>query len=51
MLVYISAGFTGGLRSKETACSAGDLGSSPGSRKSPGEQNGYSWQGGQTSQS
>ena len=33
-------GFPGGSDSKETACNAGDLGSIPGSRRSPGEGNG-----------
>ena len=32
--------FPGGSVSKESACSAGDLGSIPGSRRSPGEGNG-----------
>ena len=31
----------GGSDSKESACSAGDLGSIPGSGRSPGEENGY----------
>ena len=34
-------GFPGGSESKESACSAGDLGSMPGSGRSPGEGNGY----------
>ena len=29
------------LRSKESACSAGDMGSMPGSGRSPGDGNGY----------
>ena len=33
-------GFPGGSDGKETACNAGDLGSIPGSRRSPGEENG-----------
>ena len=33
-------GFPGGSDSKESACSAGDLRSIPGSGKSPGEGNG-----------
>ena len=33
-------GFTGGSDNKESACNAGDLGSSPGSGRSPGEVNG-----------
>ena len=34
-------GFPGGSHSKESACNAGDPGSIPGSRRSPGEGNGY----------
>ena len=37
-------GFPGGSNGKESACSAGDLGSTPGSERSPGEGNGYSVQ-------
>ena len=33
-------GFPGGSDSKESACSAGDTGSIPGSGRSPGEGNG-----------
>ena len=33
--------FPGGSDGKESACNAGDLGSIPGSGKSPGEGNGY----------
>ena len=33
--------FPGGSDGKESACDAGDLGSIPGSRRSPGEGNGY----------
>ena len=33
--------FPGGLDGEEFACSAGDLGSIPGSRRSPREGNGY----------
>ena len=33
-------GFPGGSDSKESSCNAGDLGSIPGSRRSPGEGNG-----------
>ena len=33
-------GFPGGSASKESACNAGDLGSIPGSGRSPGEGNG-----------
>ena len=34
-------GFPGGSADKESACSAGDLGSIPGLGRSPGEGNGY----------
>ena len=34
-------GFPGGLDGKESACHVGDLGSIPGSGKSPGEGKGY----------
>ena len=34
-------GFPGGSDGKESACNAGDLGSIPGSGRSPGEENGY----------
>ena len=34
-------GFPGGLDSKESACSAGDPGTLPGSGRSPGEGSGY----------
>ena len=33
-------GFPGGSEGKESACSTGDTGSVPGSRRSPGEGNG-----------
>ena len=36
-----SRDFPGGSDSKESACNAGDLGSIPGSGRSPGEGNGY----------
>ena len=36
--------FPGGSGGKESACNAGDLGSIPGLRRSPGEGNGYSLQ-------
>ena len=36
----LNLGFPGSLFDKETACSAGDLGSIPGSGRSPGERNG-----------
>ena len=35
-------GFPGGSNSKESVCSAGDLGSTPGSERFPREGNGYS---------
>ena len=41
---FISPGFPGGSDSKESACNAEDLGSFPGSGRSPGEGNGYSLQ-------
>ena len=34
-------GLPGGPDSKESACNAGDLGSIPGSERSPGEGHGY----------
>ena len=37
---FTSKGFPGGSDSKETVCNAGDLGSTPGSGRSPGERNG-----------
>ena len=40
-LNYSGMGFPGGSDIKESACNAGDLGSIPGSRRSPGEGNGY----------
>ena len=36
----INLGFPGGSNSKESACNTGDLGSSPGSGRSPGGRNG-----------
>jgi len=33
--------FAGGSYSKESASNAGDLSSMPGSRRTPGEENGY----------
>ena len=39
-LNYSGMGFPGGSDIKESACNAGDLGSIPGSRRSPGEGNG-----------
>ena len=38
---FINLGFPGGLDGKESACNAGDLDLIPGSRRSPGEWNGY----------
>ena len=37
-------GFSGGSAGKESACSAGDLGSIPGLGRSPGEENSYTLQ-------
>ena len=37
-------GFLGGSDGKESVCNVGDLGSIPGSGRSPGEGNGYSCQ-------
>ena len=34
-------GFPGGSDNKESTCNAGDLGSTPGLGRSPGEGNGY----------
>ena len=42
--IYIKLSFLGGLGGKESACYAGDLGSIPGSGRSPGEGNGYKLQ-------
>ena len=39
-----SLGFPGGSDGKESACSMGDLGSTPGLGKSPGEGNGNALQ-------
>ena len=39
--VIIGWGFAGGSDSKESACSVGDLGSTPGLGRSPGEGKGY----------
>ena len=38
---FIDKCFPGGLDSKESTCSAGNLGLIPGSGRSPGEENGY----------
>ena len=40
----MQSGFPGGSAGKESACSAGDLGSIPGLGRSPGEGNGPSLQ-------
>ena len=37
--IYIYIGFSDGSESKESACNEGDLGSIPGSERSPGEGN------------
>ena len=37
----IGLGFPGGSDNKQSACNAGDLGSTPGSGRSPREENGY----------
>ena len=39
--LWFSRGFPGGSDGKESSCNAGDLGSIPGSGRSPGEGNGY----------
>ena len=39
-LTMAHLGFPDGSAGKESACNAGDLGSSPGSGRSPGERNG-----------
>ena len=41
MSLLDTPGFPGGSDGKESACNAGDLGSIPGSGRSPGEENGY----------
>ena len=43
-MALLTVGFPGGSDSKESACSAGDPGSIPGSGSSPGEGNGNSLQ-------
>ena len=40
-LVQMLYGFSGGSDSRESACNVGDLGSTPGWGRSPGEGNGY----------
>ena len=39
--VFMGLGFPGGSTGKESTCNAGDLGSTPGLGRSPGEGNGY----------
>ena len=41
MTCDLLGGFPGGSDGEESACNAGDLGSIPGSGRSPGEGNGY----------
>ena len=41
MEFIVEQGFPGGSEHKESACNAGDPGSIPGLRRSPGEGNGY----------
>ena len=43
-IINVKWGFAGGSGGKESACNAGDPGSTPGLGRSPGEQNGYSLQ-------
>ena len=43
-VVYSNKGFPGGSEVKASACNVGDLGSIPGSGRSPGEGNGNSLQ-------
>ena len=40
-LPLMRKGFPGGSAGKESACNVGDLGSTPGLGRSPGERNGY----------
>ena len=42
--VIINLGFPGGSNGKDSACNAGDLGSIPGSGRSPGGRNGNTFQ-------
>ena len=37
----VAVGFLGGSDGKDSACNVGDLGSIPGSGRSPGEEKGY----------
>ena len=39
-IIALHMGFPHGLNGEESACNAGDLGSNPGSGRSPGEGNG-----------
>ena len=39
--IALEQGFPGGSDGKQSDCNAGDLGSIPGSGRSPGEGNGY----------
>ena len=41
VLVALLMGFSGGSAGKESACNVGDLGSTPGLGRFPGEGNGY----------
>ena len=41
MAPMLFSGFPGGSAGQESACNAGDLGSSPRLGRSPGERNGY----------
>ena len=43
-MYIVLMGFPGGSAGKESACSAGDLGSIPGLGRTPGEGKGYSLQ-------
>ena len=38
--IYIYVDYAGSSAGKESSCNAGELGSIPGSRRSPGEENG-----------
>ena len=42
IILQLKMGFLDGLNSKESACNVGDMGSIPGSGRSPGEGNGNS---------
>jgi len=41
LLIYSAHGLTGGSDSRESGCNTGDLGSIPGLRRSPADENGY----------